>query len=128
MSFPGAATFLRRDVSKNELYANQPLITSRFKCPSIGISPRTSVSAAEYGLASRDYGIPNTPHTRYALASMGKMFTATAILQLVDAGRLRLDDALSKVLPRYPNAERAGRITIRQPSIHPWRRTSPTHS
>jgi D-alanyl-D-alanine carboxypeptidase len=42
------------------------------------------------------------------------MFTATAVLQLVDAGKLRLDDTLSHVLPAYPNRARADRITIRQ--------------
>jgi CubicO group peptidase (beta-lactamase class C family) len=67
-----------------------------------------------YGLANREDSTPAGPHTRYAMASMGKMFTAVAVLQLVDAGKLRLDDTLARVLPAYPNAERAARITIRQ--------------
>ena len=70
--------------------------------------------ARGYGLADRENGIPNTLRTRFALASMGKMFTATAVLQLVDAGKLRLDDTLARVLPAYPSAERASRITVRQ--------------
>lgn len=67
-----------------------------------------------YGLANREDSVPNTPRTRFALASMGKMFTAVAVMQLVEQGRLRLDDTLARVLPAYPNAERAARITIRQ--------------
>ncbi|MFL5606792.1 MAG: serine hydrolase domain-containing protein [Gemmatimonadaceae bacterium] len=67
-----------------------------------------------YGLANREDSAANTSRTRFALASMGKMFTATSILQLVDAGKLRLDDTLGRVLPAYPNRERAERITIRQ--------------
>lgn len=67
-----------------------------------------------FGLADREDSVANTGRTRFALASMGKMFTATAILQLVDAGKLRLDDTLARVLPAYPNRERAGRVTIRQ--------------
>jgi D-alanyl-D-alanine carboxypeptidase len=69
--------------------------------------------ARGYGLANREDGAANAPHTRFALASMGKMFTATAVLQLVDAGKLRLDDTLARVLSAYPNRERAERITIR---------------
>ncbi len=71
-----------------------------------------------FGLADREDSVRNTPHTRFAIASMGKMFTATAILQLVEQGRLHLDDTLGKVLPRYPNAERASKITIAQLLSH----------
>lgn len=67
-----------------------------------------------YGFANREDSIPNAPHTRFHLASMGKMFTATAVMQLVDAGKLHLDDALARVLPAYPNADRGARITIRE--------------
>lgn len=37
-------------------------------------------------------------------ASVGKAFTATAVLQLVEEGKLRLSDPLSKWFPRFPNA------------------------
>lgn len=71
------------------------------------------IYARAFGLANREDSIPNTVGTRFALASMGKMFTATAVLRLVEQGKLRLDDTLATVLPLYPNAERARRITIR---------------
>jgi CubicO group peptidase (beta-lactamase class C family) len=67
-----------------------------------------------YGLANREDSVANVSRTRFALASMSKVFTATAVLQLVDAGKLRLDDSLARVLPDYPNRDRATRITIRQ--------------
>ena len=70
--------------------------------------------ARGYGMANREDSVPNAPRSRFALASMGKVFTATAVLQLVDAGKVRLDDTLARVLPGYPNRERAARITIRQ--------------
>lgn len=69
--------------------------------------------AQGYGLANREDSVANTLRTRFALASIPKMFTVTAILQLVDAGKLRVDDTLDRVLPAYPNADRARRITIR---------------
>jgi D-alanyl-D-alanine carboxypeptidase len=43
------------------------------------------------GLADRQHNIPNRPDTRFRIASMGKMFTAVAIGQLMEAGKLRLD-------------------------------------
>jgi CubicO group peptidase (beta-lactamase class C family) len=67
-----------------------------------------------YGFANREDSIPNGEHTKFALASMGKMFTATAVLQLVQQGKLRLTDTLERVLPAYPNHERSSRITIAQ--------------
>jgi D-alanyl-D-alanine carboxypeptidase len=71
------------------------------------------VFARGYGLANRDDSIANSVSTRYATASMGKMFTAVAIARLIEAGRLRLDDTLATILPDYPNRERARSITIR---------------
>lgn len=47
------------------------------------------------------------------LASAGKMFTAVAVLQLADAGRIDLDAPLGRYLTNYPNAEMA-RVTILQ--------------
>jgi CubicO group peptidase (beta-lactamase class C family) len=44
---------------------------------------------------------PMTPETTFRVASITKSFTATAILQLRDAGKLRLDDPVSKYLPWF---------------------------
>lgn len=43
------------------------------------------------GLASRAYGVKNTPQTRFGTASVTKLFTAVAVMQLIEAGRLGLD-------------------------------------
>ena len=74
--------------------------------------------ARGYGWANLDDSVRNAVNTRYHTASMGKMFTAVAIGQLVEAGKLRMDDTLASVLPDYPNAERARQITIRQLLAH----------
>lgn len=50
------------------------------------------------GLANRDFKAPNTVETRFNLGSMNKMFTAVAVLQLVEQGKLSLDDPLAKHL------------------------------
>ncbi|MCH7839507.1 MAG: beta-lactamase family protein [Planctomycetes bacterium] len=51
-----------------------------------------------YGLASKRFNVPNKTDTKFNLGSMNKMFTSVAILQLVERGKLSLEDPLSKFL------------------------------
>jgi CubicO group peptidase (beta-lactamase class C family) len=51
-----------------------------------------------YGYANRSWGVNNRADTRFRIASISKMFTAVAILQLVDAGRLSLDTGVVECL------------------------------
>jgi CubicO group peptidase (beta-lactamase class C family) len=53
---------------------------------------------AAYGEANKDFGVRNTVDTKFNLGSMNKMFTAVAVMQLVEAGRVSLDDTLGKFL------------------------------
>ena len=70
------------------------------------------IFAQAYGLADREHDIPNTLQTRFSLASISKMFTAVALMQQVQAGKVALDDPLEKYLPDYPNKELAAKVTI----------------
>lgn len=65
-----------------------------------------------YGLASREQSIPNTPDTRFRIGSITKAFTATLALQLVDSGRIVLDEPVSRYLPEYSGTT-FDRITVR---------------
>ena len=67
-----------------------------------------------YGMADREAGRPNTLGTRFNLGSINKTFTATAIRQLLQAGKLALEDRLIRHLPDYPNRDVAVRVTIAQ--------------
>ncbi len=71
-----------------------------------------------YGLADREHNIPNRLDTCFRLGSMNKMFTATAILQLVQAGKIQLTDPVGKYIKDYPNAEVASKVTIHQLLTH----------
>ncbi len=51
-----------------------------------------------YGLAHRGFGIPNSVTTRFDIASITKLFTAAAILQLVESGRLSFDTRVAPSL------------------------------
>jgi D-alanyl-D-alanine carboxypeptidase len=70
------------------------------------------IFAQAYGLADREHNIPNTLQKRFSIASMNKMFTAVATMQLVQAGKLALDDPLGRYLTDYPNKELAAKVTI----------------
>jgi len=71
-----------------------------------------------YGLADREKKTPNTLQTQFRMGSMNKMFTATAILQLAQAGKLKLTDPLGKHLTDYPNKDLAMKVTIHHLLIH----------
>jgi D-alanyl-D-alanine carboxypeptidase len=71
-----------------------------------------------YGLANRKRGIPNTLRTRFRIGSMNKMFTAVAILQLADVGKVELTAPLGKYLTDYPNRDVATKVTIHQLLTH----------
>jgi CubicO group peptidase (beta-lactamase class C family) len=62
------------------------------------------LKAEGYGLANVELNVPATPDTVYQLASITKQFTATAILMLVEEGKLGLDDKISKHLSNAPPA------------------------
>ena len=74
--------------------------------------------SAAHGLADRDKKIPNTPGTRFRVGSMNKMFTGTAVLQLVQAGKVRLEDAIGKYLTDYPNKDVATKVTVHHLLTH----------
>jgi len=59
------------------------------------------VYAQGFGHADQERVIPATPETVFRIASITKTFTATAILQLRDAGKLRLDDPITMHLPWF---------------------------
>jgi D-alanyl-D-alanine carboxypeptidase len=76
-----------------------------------------SVFERAYGLADRERRISNTLDTRFRIGSMNKMFTAVAILQLVEAEKIRLDAPLGIYLTDYPNKDVA-KVTIHQLLTH----------
>ena len=71
-----------------------------------------------YGLEDREKKIPNTLDTRFRIGSMNKMFTAVAVLQLVEAGKIKLTDPVGKYITDYPNQEITTKVTIHQLLTH----------
>ncbi|MCZ2861079.1 serine hydrolase domain-containing protein [Blastococcus sp. VKM Ac-2987] len=60
--------------------------------------------SAAVGTADVSTGAPLTPQHLFRIASHSKTFTATAVLQLVEAGRMRLDDPIGRYVPELGSA------------------------
>lgn len=70
------------------------------------------------GLANRSWSIPNKAQTRFNLASVTKMFTATGIGILIDRKLIGLDDPVKKHFPEFPDPEIAREVTVRELLSH----------
>ena len=55
-----------------------------------------------YGMATLEHPVAVTPNSVFQLGSIGKQFTAVAVMLLADEHRLNLDDPVSKYLPEVP--------------------------
>ncbi|HXY24557.1 MAG TPA: serine hydrolase domain-containing protein [Candidatus Acidoferrum sp.] len=76
------------------------------------------VFTGAYGLADRDKKSPNRLDTQFRIGSMNKMFTAVSVLQLAQAGKIKLTDPLGKYLTDYPNKDLASKVTIHHLLTH----------
>lgn len=74
------------------------------------------VKAKGYGLANLELRVPATSRSLYDLCSIAKGFVATAIMMLVEEGRLGLEDRITQHLSGLPEAW--GEITIRHLLSH----------
>ena len=74
------------------------------------------IKAKGYGLANLELNVPVTPDSVFDLASITKPFTATAIMLLVEEGKVGLDEKINKYLPSAPEAWR--HITVRHLLTH----------
>lgn len=63
-----------------------------------------------YGLADYEWKTTNTIDTKFSLASVSKQFTAVAIMQLIEKGKMSLNDKLVKYYPDFPKGDQ---ITVK---------------
>jgi CubicO group peptidase (beta-lactamase class C family) len=60
------------------------------------------IKAKGYGLSNIELNVPVTPQTIFQSGSVGKQFTATGIMMLVEEGKIGLDDKVAKYFPGAP--------------------------
>jgi D-alanyl-D-alanine carboxypeptidase len=96
------------DLVKQDRFSGTVLVTKNGK---------VALSGA-YGMADREKNVPNALDTKFRIGSMNKMFTATSILQLVQAGKIQLSDPFGKYITDYPNKEVSSKVSIEQLLTH----------
>jgi CubicO group peptidase (beta-lactamase class C family) len=74
------------------------------------------VQAEGFGLANVELQVPVKPETVFQSGSVGKQFTATAVMMLVEAGKVGLNDPLTKYFPNAPPTWKE--VTVRELLSH----------
>jgi len=92
---------------KRDLFSGTVLLTKGEK----------TLFSESYGMANKDFGIPNAADTKFNIGSINKIFTQVALMQLRDEGKLDFSKTLRTYLPDYPS-DIADRITLRQMMMH----------
>ncbi len=85
------------------------------------VKDQNIVWSKAYGFADEEKKIPMQPTTVCSICSISKLFTSVAIMQLVEQGKLRLDDSINTVLPSFNLKQQfpeSGQITIRSLLTH----------
>src|SRR5262245_33188088 len=91
----------------------------RQKVPGLAVAvvgPAGVVSAKGYGYANVEHDVPVTDETIFQSGSVGKQFTAVAVMMQVEDGKLALDDPITKYFTDAPASWR--QITIRNLLTH----------
>jgi len=81
----------------------------------LGVLEEGAIETAASGLLNLETRVECTPQSVFQIGSIGKIFTTTLIMQLVDEGRLDLDDPVTRYLRDFALADRAAAraITVR---------------
>lgn len=83
------------------------------------ISPSGEIARLwQHGFRDAEQGLPITTDTIFGLASVTKSFTALSIMQLEEAGKLSLDDPISKYIPEFTNKNQPRPVRIRHLLSH----------
>jgi CubicO group peptidase (beta-lactamase class C family) len=95
-------------VARLDSLANAPVKEGRAAGISVAVvHGRDTLLLKGYGMANIELGVAMPANAVHEIGSVTKQFTAAAILQLRDEGRLSLDDDLTKYFPDYPTHGRA---------------------
>ena len=111
----------QKSSSENLIAAFDQLLINEFKPDEPGAVVLVSkkgqiVYKKAFGIANLEFNIPMQVDNVFWIASIGKQFTAIAILQLMEQGKLSLQDEITKFLPDYPT--QGAKITIEHLLTH----------
>jgi N-acyl-D-amino-acid deacylase len=110
-----ASTIPSLDQRVDEFVRNE-MRRQRIPGVAIGVVTKGDVIARGYGYANLEHLVPVTEETIFQSGSLGKMFTAAAVMLLVEDGKLALGDPLTKFFPDAPLSWNT--ITVRHLLTH----------
>ena len=99
-------------------FLDQASAADKFSGTALVAHDGKTVFEQAYGFADRAKKSPNQLDTQFRIGSMNKMFTAVAVMQLVQSGKVKLTDPLAKYLPDYTNKDVAAKVTIHHLLTH----------
>ncbi|HEY5884255.1 MAG TPA: serine hydrolase domain-containing protein [Pyrinomonadaceae bacterium] len=121
---PAPAKFPLKKLTQKELvteirqFMNKLAAADAFSGAVLVAKDGKPIFTTTHGLASKAYNVPIRLDTKLNTASVGKMFTAIAIAQLAEQGKLSYTDTVGKHLTDYPNQEVANKVTIHHLLTH----------
>ena len=89
--------------SKFDEYMNAQMKANRFSGSVLVAQSGKMLLTNGYGMADRELRVLNTPSTKFRLGPITQQFTAMAILELEEAGKLDVQDSVCKYIPECPN-------------------------
>src|SRR6478735_5239681 len=106
-----------RTLDSVDTFVRAEMARQRVPGVAIAIVRKGDVLAAKgYGFANVELHVPVGPETIFQSGSVGKQFTSTAIMLLVEQGKIGLEDPITKFFPDAPASWRA--ITVRHLLTH----------
>lgn len=102
--------------TKVDEYMNESIKFDQFSGSILIARNGSTIFSKGYGMANIELNVPNSPKTVFKIASLTKQFTAMAIMQLQERGKLNVNDAICKYLEDCPKIWHP--ITIRQLLTH----------
>lgn len=117
-ALPGAPLYAQKGVAeKTDQIINQAMTREKYPGMSVAILENGKVAFQKtYGVKSLTKKDPVNENTIFSIGSVSKAFTGVAIMQLVQEGKISLDEPIKKYMKNIPAAW--GAITIRQYMTH----------
>ncbi len=104
-SLPCLAAAQPANSDKVDQYVEAEMRRQRIPGLALGVYREGKIIRAQgYGLANVELNVPVKPETIFQSGSVGKQFTATAVMMLVEEGKVGLDDSITKYFPEAPPA------------------------
>src|SRR5437867_91588 len=113
---PGRALRRGGELSPVDKFVRAEMERQKIPGVAVGIVDKGRVTTRGYGFANVEHLVPVTDETIFQSGSLGKMFTATAVMLQVEDGKLALTDPITKFFPDAPASWRG--ITVRHLLTH----------